>query len=765
MPDYTWNITTSGTHDWNNSSNWLPNTGYPNAINDTANFSLGVDNQEINISSDIVIKNLIITTTIGNGALKISSLSGFKLSILDYIDVSSDVNIVNELSVQLDGSLNIIGNGTLQLSGNNSISGIINSAHLNLYGTNNNLLTITNTGTVNYNNNVVVDNLVSFVNNGILNIIRSVNLTINYIISGSGDLIIVVTLSSSITLTNTNTYTGSTTINSTNNSSGLILQGDNVLQNTSIMNLNSGRLSFYPSINYLVFDRNIVVNGSYIYVAINKTVDLTGTISGNNFFCYGNGDLIITGTISYSGNTRLIIGGFQLGNGFTSPTIITPLQILFLSIDGGKLCFNPVESNYMFNGSITNNASSISFPVLSVASGKVVTINSSVNGSASGKLYIYSTIGSGTLVFSNSNNTLRSINIDSNTNLKITGGFNSMTSILNSGNLYIEDGASFNNMTSSRTITNNGTIYINRTTPLTFNCIIASTGNLVINGTSNIILASVNTFNGNTTINNGILTVNGSVSSPITVNSNGTLKGNGTSNANVIVNGTFSPGNSIGTYTINGDLTLTNGSVTIFELDVNATNVRGINFTAIDVTNTGNLNIMSGASLLMKFINPNVNFLNSFWNNVTNEWNFIQAFGGTGNINIINYEYSPNISAVNGPINGIVTTLRTIDSDLNIIYTSGGSFIPCFAYKNIIKYQLPDDIMISRQGNYNNKWIDINGLLLTSDHLINDGENIIHASEYSNNICYVNDELVDLISSDGRFIKINGINVATCICK
>lgn len=81
-------------------------------------------------------------------------------------------------------------------------------------------------------------------------------------------------------------------------------------------------------------------------------------------------------------------------------------------------------------------------------------------------------------------------------------------------------------------------------------------------------LSGINTYTGLTSIQEGILSVNGSIVGDLTVASGGTLKGSGTiGGATIIENGaTLSPGNSIGTISL-GSLVLNSGSTTIIEID------------------------------------------------------------------------------------------------------------------------------------------------------------------------------------------------------
>jgi subtilase-type serine protease len=123
-------------------------------------------------------------------------------------------------------------------------------------------------------------------------------------------------------------------------------------------------------------------------------------------------------------------------------------------------------------------------------------------------------------------------------------------------------------------------LVFNRSDTYTFDGAISGPGQVVQFGSGKTVLTAVNTYTGATTIHAGTLSVNGSIaSSPVFVNFGGTLGGNGTVGpTTVLAGGALSPGNSVGTLTVNGNLAFASASLYMVEVQgstADRTNVSG----------------------------------------------------------------------------------------------------------------------------------------------------------------------------------------------
>jgi subtilase-type serine protease len=96
---------------------------------------------------------------------------------------------------------------------------------------------------------------------------------------------------------------------------------------------------------------------------------------------------------------------------------------------------------------------------------------------------------------------------------------------------------------------------------------IAGHGGLTKQGIGTLILTGTNTYSGPTLVNQGLLAINGSVTSPVTVSQSGVVAGSGRIGSLLAkAGGTVAPGNSIGTLNVAGDVTFEAGSTYAVEL-------------------------------------------------------------------------------------------------------------------------------------------------------------------------------------------------------
>ncbi|HEX8055484.1 MAG TPA: autotransporter-associated beta strand repeat-containing protein, partial [Novosphingobium sp.] len=140
---------------------------------------------------------------------------------------------------------------------------------------------------------------------------------------------------------------------------------------------------------------------------------------------------------------------------------------------------------------------------------------------------------------------------------------------INAGTLSLGDGGTGGSITGA--VTNDAVLQFNRSDALSFAGPISGTGSVRQAGPGTTILTGTNSYGGATLVDAGTLRINGNQSAATgltTVAAAATLGGSGVIGGSVdmTAGGTLAPGNSPGTLTINGDLTLGSASRLAFEL-------------------------------------------------------------------------------------------------------------------------------------------------------------------------------------------------------
>lgn len=134
---------------------------------------------------------------------------------------------------------------------------------------------------------------------------------------------------------------------------------------------------------------------------------------------------------------------------------------------------------------------------------------------------------------------------------------------VNEGTLQIGNGGTSGSLVSNVVVNSGATLAFNRSDTYTFGNAITGAGGVAQNGTGTTVFNTAQTYAGPTTVNIGTLAVDGSITSPVTVNAAGTLSGTGTVFGNVANGGTVTPGGGSGVLTIAGNYIGNGGAVRV----------------------------------------------------------------------------------------------------------------------------------------------------------------------------------------------------------
>ncbi|WP_235212857.1 autotransporter-associated beta strand repeat-containing protein [Serratia sp. Ag1] len=313
-----------------------------------------------------------------------------------------------------------------------------------------------------------------------------------------------------------------------NGSGTLILSADNTY--TGVTTINGGILQVGNGGTQGSIEGNVVNNSSLIFDR-SDALNFAGDITGSGVLQQvGSGVLTLTGNSNYSGGTLISNGALHLGDGGTEG---------------------------MITGNVLNNAS------LAFNRSNDATFAGQISGS--GALW---QIGSGKVVLTGDNT--------------YSGG-----TFISSGTLQIGDGGTQGSIIGN--IANDGTLIVNRSDDIAYAGSLSGNGTFIKEGNNSLQVSGDSSgYLGNTRIAAGSLMLDSTalLGGSLEVLNGAKLGGSGTvGNAVIASGGTISPGHSIGTLNVDGNLTFEPGAQYLVEV-----NPTGTTSDLIHVTGTTTLN-------------------------------------------------------------------------------------------------------------------------------------------------------------------------------
>jgi subtilase-type serine protease len=193
---------------------------------------------------------------------------------------------------------------------------------------------------------------------------------------------------------------------------------------------------------------------------------------------------------------------------------------------------------------------------------------------------------------------------------------------------------------------------------------ITGSGGFTKEGTGTLTLSGTNSYTGDTTVNAGALVVEGSLASNLTIAANGTLSGSGQIGNDVTVSGTLAPGQSPGTLTIAGSLSLASSSTTEIEVDGTGIGSGAGNYDRIILTGAGSVFTADGSiNPILRGISGSAN--NNFTPTLGQSFSIINATGGI----------SGSFNSMTQPTSGLAANTRFDllygDNKIDLVATPG----------------------------------------------------------------------------------------------
>lgn len=541
------------------------------------NATVALNNATFQTGAADLIFNNDVKLNAGGGTIDANGFVGASFSVA----IAGNISGAGEL--RITDSTNIGGTVVLLSGTNNTFSGGTVVKDTTLQVTNNNsvgtgTVTLDNAvfqsdglgGPLTFNNNFKINNSAA----GSAIDANGVTLTIAGSISngvGAGKLTVLDTAGGgAVVLLGNNTYTGGTEIccatlqlgDATHTASLL-----NDITNSGTLNVVNANLSGVTLLDNFG-QANLFNATSAGSMTINNFGALGfGTPGGTDTATAGNATIANNGVIGFFANTSA--GTATITNdggaiGFGNQASAGSATIT--NLNGGFISFGSPggpDTSTAGNAKIINDSGLIEFNAFSTAGNATITTSNGLTA-----FFENSTAGNAKIVTNDGGQTFFQDNANGGTAQFITNG----TGVVD---FSFSSGPNGDGRITAGSIAGSGSYFIGAGNTLVVGGNNLSTevsgviaddcgcspgpGSLEKVGTGTLTLSGVNTYTGTTTVNSGILSVNGSIasSSGVTVNAGGTLGGNGIVSSTAINGGTLSPGNSIGTLTVAGSLVFT----------------------------------------------------------------------------------------------------------------------------------------------------------------------------------------------------------------
>ena len=330
--------------------------------------------------------------------------------------------------------------------------------------------------------------------------------------------------------------------------------------------------------NYFLGGNQLTVGSNNLTTTVGGAISDGGSSGGTgaSLVKVGTGTLILSGVNTYTGGTTISAGAIQVGNNSAVGTGPVTLDGGAFQAGAAGLAFSNAFAINTTGGTIDTQANSLTI------SGPIQNGNGTTGA--------LNKAGSGTLVLSGTSSYTGATNVNAGTlQAGKANAFAPVSAFAVAGGAAL-DLNSFNQTIGSLTGAGNvalGTAALTTggdNTSTAFSGGISGTGGLIKVGTGTFTLSGTNNYSGATTVNAGMLQVNGAIAnSATTVNDGAVLSGTGTVGALTVKSGgSFAPGpiGAPGSMTVAGNLAFQSGAIYLVQVNPTTASLANVTGTA-----------------------------------------------------------------------------------------------------------------------------------------------------------------------------------------